>query len=167
MRKTKLQQSTFIIAGIIFLTTHLGGVPFTDSMDGTVTDTATNLTWQKCSAAEIPGGISGDNIYNATCNSTARTYTWSNALHYCKNLSLAGKTWRLPSVNELKSIRDSGRCPPCADSTIFPNTVNSAYWSASSYALNNAQAWYVDFAAGGLLQSNKTSLFRVRCVTGP
>jgi hypothetical protein len=70
---------------------EIHSAPFTDNSNGTVTDQATGLVWQKCSA-----GLSG-----TSCGTgSAGTYTWANALSYCNSLSLASRTWRLPNVNE-------------------------------------------------------------------
>ena len=51
---------------------------FTDNGNGTITDTATGLMWQK-------GSSSSD-------------HTWEEALSYCERLNLGGYTdWRLPT----------------------------------------------------------------------
>jgi len=58
--------------------------------------------------------------------------------------------WRLPSVDELRSIVDySIPYPgPTIDTTYFPNTVSNWFWSASPYASSSGYAWYVDFSYG-------------------
>ena len=98
---------------------------FIDNGDGTITDTSTGLMWQKATA---PG-----------------TYTWEQALTYCENLTLpAGgySDWRLPNRNELQSIVDYSRYNPAIDTTFFPDTVASAYWSSTTYAYDTNDAWY-------------------------
>ena len=106
-----------------------------DNKDGTVLDKKTNLTWQKCSA-----GLNND----ATCTGTASTYTWTNTISYCTGLSLAGKNWRLPNVNELKSIADySLATSPAINTTIFPATVVNFYWSSTSIIAFTSNAWSV------------------------
>lgn len=70
---------------------------FTDNGDGTVTDNATGLMWQKAD-----DGTSRD---------------WENALSYAENLTLAGYSdWRLPNAKELQSIVDYTRCPSVTNS---------------------------------------------------
>lgn len=65
---------------------------FIDNGDGTVTDKATGLMWQKAD------------------DGTARD--WENALSYAENLTLANYSdWRLPNAKELQSIVDYSRCP--------------------------------------------------------
>ena len=70
---------------------------FRDNGDGTVTDTKTKLIWQKCSI-----GQNND----ATCSgkATRLSWDWGRAKNSCKKLKLAGKKWRLPEKEELKSL---------------------------------------------------------------
>lgn len=37
------------------------------------------------------------------------TMNWAGAISICSGLSLAGKTWRLPNINELKTIVDRNK----------------------------------------------------------
>ncbi len=70
---------------------------FIDNGDGTITDLATGLMWQKKDS-----GIGLD---------------WQEALSYAENLELAGYTdWRLPNAKELQSIVDYTRSPGTTDS---------------------------------------------------
>ncbi|MCX5896270.1 MAG: DUF1566 domain-containing protein, partial [Proteobacteria bacterium] len=104
---------------------------FIDKGNGTITDTGTGLMWQKATA---PG-----------------TYTWEQALTYCENLNLpAGgySDWRLPNRNEMQSIVDYSRYNPAIDTTYFPGTVASDYWSSTTYASITSYAWYVSFGYG-------------------
>ncbi len=65
---------------------------FVDNGDGTISDLATGLMWQKAD-----DGISKD---------------WSTSLSYAENLTLGGKSdWRLPNAKELQSIVDYSRSP--------------------------------------------------------
>jgi hypothetical protein len=70
---------------------------FTDNGDGTVTDLATGLMWQR----------DDDGV--------ARN--WEEALSYAEELELAGYAdWHLPSAKELQSIVDYSRCPDATNS---------------------------------------------------
>lgn len=133
--------------------------PFTDNGDGSVTSLSTGLIWQKCSM-----GLGN----NATCTGTATTGNWLAALTYCQGLSLAGRSWRVPNVTELRSLVDYAKSNPAINGTIFPNTLNDEYWSSSTYASTPANAWSIDFAQGIVQVPNlKTAPRRVRCVSGP
>jgi len=122
---------------------------FIDNGNGTITDTGTGLMWQKATA---PG-----------------TYTWEQALTYCENLTLpvgGYSDWRLPNRNELQSIVDYSRYNPAIDTTYFPGTVASDYWSSTTIAGNTYYAWYVFFYIGGVYDYNKTYGYYVRAVRG-
>ena len=156
-------QNKFLIlnsAFLILFALQIEAAPFTDNTDGTVKDNATGLIWQKCSRGQ-----------GATdCSGTATTATWSDAITYCSGLSLvAGKTWRLPQVNELKTIVDTTKASGATiDTTAFPATVaSSGYWSSTTYAPSNTTAWPVYFANGVVVNDLKTSPYYVRCVSGP
>jgi len=129
---------------------------YTVNGDATVTDNVTGLVWQRCSA-----GLNGSN-----CSvGSVETRTWANAITYCEGLDLAGHTdWRLPDEYELQSIVDYGRYNPAIDTTAFPGTNSSGYWSSSTYAHDTFYAWYVPFYKGTVYYSSKDFTFYVRCV---
>ncbi len=169
MKMWNLQKLSVIVSILAFVASPLLANNFTDNGDGTVSDATTNLRWQKCSGTEAQGSISVDNSYNATCSGTEIFYNWANGLNYCKNLTLAGKTWRLPSVNELKTLVDTNQsAAPYINQSVFPGTVANVYWSASTYVPNTTLAWIVSFNSGYVVDYNKTYSNYVRCVSaGP
>ena len=119
---------------------------YTDNGDGTVTDTSTALTWQKASS-------SGK--------------TWEQALVYCEGLSLGARTdWRLPTIKELNSLVDYSLYGPAINTTYFPNTVSSFYWSSTTDASYTNSAWCVDFLFGVDYMGYKGSNYDVRAVRG-
>ena len=121
--------------------TAYGTNEFKDNRDGTVTDTATGLTWMKADS-----GTAMD---------------WPAALDYAENLKLVGQDdWRLPNAKELQSIVDYSRSPDTTDSAaidpIFDATeiTNEGgkkdfgwYWSSSSHLCGGGStaAVYVTF----------------------
>ena len=144
-----------------FLCASLLGAPYTDSGIGTITDSATGLIWQKCSA-----GL-GTTLGNCSTGSIS-SYTWSSAISYCEGLTLGGRSdWRLPNFNELGSIIDYTKSSnPTIDSTAFPNTQSSYYWSSNTYAQSTNSAWFVRFDNGYVGYDYKSGYSYVRCVTG-
>jgi hypothetical protein len=168
MSNQRINQTMIPIAAFL-ITFSLCAAPFTDNGDGTITDSGTNLRWQKCSA-----GQNND----STCSGTVSLYSWQNALVYCNSLTLGSKQWRLPSVRELNSLVEESRTTaPQINTTFFPNTptstsTNGNYWTSTSSDLNNS-AYYVSFfqsfSGYAAPYGSKTgSLFSVRCVTtGP
>ena len=99
---------------------------FKDNSDGTVTDNLTGLMWAKDASL---GG----------------TKNWVDALAYANNLSLGNEgcgsnytDWRLPNINELKSlVAASNNYPPLPSGHPFTNVQSSNYWSSTSYAYWN------------------------------
>lgn len=115
---------------------------FVDNGDGTVTDRATGLMWQKAD--------------------DGRKRNWREALDYAESLSLAGHNdWRLPNAKELQSIVDYKRSPAttgtAAIDPIFTCTPISnearqwdfgCYWSSTTHIdgpQGGAAACYVAF----------------------
>ena len=108
--------------------------------NGTVTDTATGLTWAQCAE-----GLSG----SACTDGTATTSTWADALIRARDSTHAGYTdWRLPTVKELPSIVEERCFDPAINLAVFPNTPSSGFWSASPYNHTSNSAWGVYFLSG-------------------
>ena len=120
---------------------------YVDNGNGTVTDTSTGLMWQQ---AYSPG-----------------TGTWEQALAYCEGLNLGGYTdWRLPTVNELRSLLDYSRYESMINATYFPGTVSSFYWSSTTDAEFTDRACGVGFYDGYDSGYNKYNSTYVRAVRG-
>lgn len=126
--------------------TDYGENDFVDNGDGTVSDNASGLMWQKAD-----DGIGRD---------------WEVSLAYAENLELASYSdWRLPNAKELQSIVDYSRSPQTTNSPainpIFETTeINdpdgnagqySFFWSSTTHldgANPYASAVYVAFGDG-------------------
>jgi hypothetical protein len=121
---------------------------YTDNGDGTVTDKASGLVWQKQD------------------DGTRRT--WYDGSTYCNNNTpgLPGTGWRLPTLYDLLSIADfgTGQGQPTINTTYFPNTASAEYWSFNERVDNTMKAWVVLFFSGGTHDNDKTSTVYVRCV---
>lgn len=79
------------------------------------------------------------------------SYTWYQALTYANDLALCGfSDWRLPNINELKSLVNSA----AASTATFLNAQGfnvqqAPYWSATTHAGNpTVLAWYVSMSDG-------------------
>jgi hypothetical protein len=128
-----------------------------------VIDNATGLEWQGCHAGWIGDACTTDDLAV-----TGDTFTWQNALSQCETLSWGGHTdWRLPNRKELHSLVDNhDSSAPVIDTTAFPATPSSYFWSSSSYAYNVSYAWYVYFDNGNVSNSDKSYANYARCVRG-
>lgn len=156
---TLLIQNFFFFFWLIL---PLFGYPFSDNGDGSVTDTGTGLVWQKCSR--------GQNA-DSTCTGTATKTTWSLALLHCKNLSLGQRTWKLPNINEMRSLVNPANTDtsalPFIDPTGFPSTARDKYWSSSTVFGSPSIVYFVNFFDGSQDTQNKVTAAFVRCVSGP
>ncbi len=110
-----------------------------------VTDTISKLQWQD--------------------NAIGSKMEWQKAIDYCENtLTLGGHNdWRLPNINELKSIVDRNKYNPAIVNG-FNNTSSGYYWSSTSNKGGSYNAWIVFFNSGGVNDFNKGSSNFVRCV---
>jgi len=126
---------------------------FIDNENGTISDLATGLMWQK----------SDDGIFR----------NWQEALAYAENLELAEyDDWRLPNAKELQSIVDYSRSPqttqsPAIDQLFTCTEINDPdgnpgqypyYWTSTSHkdGINPySSAVYLAFGeAQGLMNGN-------------
>jgi len=126
--------------------TNYGKNNFIDNGDGTVSDYATGLMWQKAD------------------DGNARD--WEASLAYSENLELAGYTdWRLPNAKELQSIVDYTRSPqttksPAIDPVFLTSEIKDPegkagqypfFWTSTTHldGVNpNAGAVYIAFGEG-------------------
>jgi hypothetical protein len=143
---------TYLVTGMTRVRCVRGGplgAVFVDNANGTVTDEARYLTWQKAD------------------DGTKRT--WEQALAYCEGLTLGGASdWRLPNIKELASIADFAKYP-AADLVAFPATKENYYWSSTTVRSDTTTAWQVSFLGGGVGQPGLVKTIAdgfVRCVRG-
>jgi hypothetical protein len=133
---------------------------YRDDCDGTVTDLVTGLMWQRLGSAD--GGA-----FDAFLWASATGAPIAGA--YCANLDLAGRPdWRLPTVIELLSIVDDTVTNPSVDTSYFPDTPSSVFWSATPAAAASLlqSAWGVSFDYGYTGYGDVRSWGFVRCVRG-
>jgi hypothetical protein len=113
----------------------------------TATDKKTGLTWTRA---------------------VKETVTWDQAKSYCDSLALGGFTtgWRLPTIQELKTLFDPRRVDPSIDPAAFPNTPTKRFWSGTQNA-SNLHMWVMQSYGGVYLQDrnqNNGTNHAVRCV---
>ena len=116
-----------------------------------VMDTETGLVWQRCTLGKTGSYCSGG---------SANAYDWQQALQ------AASAPWRLPNINELRSIVEEKCYKPAINLSIFPETVSSSYWSASPHADYLDHAWTIYFSRGYSDANEKSENKHVRLVRG-
>ena len=122
---------------------------FIDNNDGTITDTRTNLMWEKASITSL--------------------VTWEEAASYCHKLNLGGHVdWRLPEIWELVSIADFSKCDYSGSTSIiynvFQGRLATYYWTEQSTTMGLDGVWVFDFGLGMLDYGNPLSKLHVRAV---
>jgi Protein of unknown function (DUF1566) len=92
-------------------------------------------------------------------------FAWPEAINACADLDLGGfRDFRLPTRIELFSIMFFGK-PGQKWRSEFEN-VGGGFWTASSSATDNQNAWALDFNTGTAYSESKTFFLRVQCVRG-
>jgi hypothetical protein len=123
-----------------------------DNGDGTVTDLATGLMWQK-----VP---------------ETSALAWADAADTCAASNLANHgDWRLPSMQELLSLVAWAKSPSPYLSSVFSDGHGdywqTMYWSGDTVASNDARAWCFDYSnASSSYTEDKTDPYGARCVRG-
>jgi hypothetical protein len=126
-----------------------------DKEDGTIFDINTKLLWQR--------------------SHSSKKFSWQEAIDYCKSLTFAGHNdWRLPTVEELLSIKNEKHCNPLLSYrkekvTIDPifRCFKEHYWTITRLPDNQIpkhHAWTVPFFGVGYISSKIEDAHFVRAV---
>jgi len=119
--------------------------------DDVVTDKKTGLMWKR--SIESTG--------------TSSRYTWQQALATPVTINAIGfagfSNWRLPNIEELRSIAAINCTVPSINEVVFPSTPSEFFWS-SSPSLNLNFALYLSFYSGYDGADSRHSSNRVRLV---
>lgn len=119
------------------------------------------LTWELKTDDE--GIYDKDNVYRwggigAEKSGTIFFDDWNTLLNAANKEKLCGfDDWRVPTIDELKTLVNNTTIKPGVNPDIFPLTLAVPYWSASTYQNYPEHAQTVDFGTGA---SNYYSGFR-------
>lgn len=136
---------------------------YSDLGGGIILDQRTGLFWTKCAL-----GQSGTN-----CEIGSPTnYNVSQGMIQCRDLTLGGKSWRLPNISEGVSLFDFTRTSaPFISQTAFPNTSSELTRLSTNLMSNDAYAYELGYSTIGITTSNNKTTgaigYQVRCVAGP
>ena len=137
-------------------------------------DNASGLVWEVKTRDDTTPGLRDwiktytnyDSSYGTPdqINAATNSIGFTNAVN---DTALCGSVeWRMPSTNELLGIVKSGVGAPTIDTSFFPNTQSSVYWSGSTFAGVPTSAEYVHFFDGISDHLIKTGAHQVRLVRG-
>jgi len=158
---------TFLVLTIYLASLLLPGplisTPLNTSGDS-IQDVGAGLQWTRCVAGQA----------GPTCSGTPTLMNWGDSMAYCESLSQDGHTdWRLPTINELRSIVDYSREDPALD-PIFPfgssgEDVSVPHWSSTNHPSSSSSRYEfsmtLEFQLGTVDDMVKDSVnAAVRCV---
>ena len=133
-----------------------------------VKDTTTNLIWEGKTARGTRAGSKKYRNYDSNYGTAVEVALIDNAIGYVKAINamnLCGfNDWRMPTKDELLTLikQDSS---PTLDTTWFPNTLISHFWSSSPNTSYAGNAWFVSFNNGQAYSYGYRSIgFGVRLV---
>lgn len=134
--------------------------------DGGLHDKDWTYTWYNSTG--VNDGGSAGTAAGGSCGGTVAAGCDTEKFAAAVNAGgLCGATgWRLPTRKELCSIVDSSRYNPAIDTTYFPNTPSSVFWSSSPYANYSNFAWGFFFYHGYAYYGSKNSSNAFRLVRG-
>jgi len=145
---------------ILLTTIALSGILLADftRSDSIVTDSVTGLQWQ-----DEPYTNDELTAYNNNTEN-GKVLFWQTAITYCENLTLDSyDDWRLPNLNELKSLVDRTKSNPVIVNG-FVNSSSNDYWSSTTNVDYSNFAWIVFFDYGNVSYNYKDDSYYVRCV---
>lgn len=101
------------------------------------------------------GGIHDkDNVYRWGGSGAEKTGTiffddWNSLLNTTNTEKLCGfDDWRVPTIDELKTLVTNTAAKPAINSEVFQLTMEAPYWSVSTYLNYPEHAQTVDFVTG-------------------
>jgi len=96
---------------------------------------------------------------------SSKKFNWSSAKSYCRNLTYGGKSdWRLPNIDELKSLVDYNRYKPAIATTLIDIKTDDWYWSSSKAVSSSSSSWVVNFSNGNDGWTKHSGTSYVLCV---
>ncbi|MEI8158196.1 MAG: DUF1566 domain-containing protein [Burkholderiales bacterium] len=130
-----------------------GSAKFTANNNGTVTDNTTGLVWQQGENPRTYNWYEASGTYDINYN--------ASTLNVCASLSLAGGSWRLPTLTELARL-----VVTTGQADFFPGQVTipyNYYWTSTLGTRDPSSAYFVSYK--GTYNTNQFYwLDHVRCV---
>jgi hypothetical protein len=146
------------------------GPRFVDNGDGTVTDRHTGLMWEQKVAGQGCLHCSGDRYEWPAAMSEWITRVNGGVVDDPfgpPQRGLGGHTdWRVPTLEELRSIADCGTVQGCLDPVFGPRCEPFLYLSSTTFSGSATTVFAVEFFRGVVIGAGKTTDHCVRAVRG-
>lgn len=127
--------------------------------NGTVLHKKTGLMWKRCIEGTRGSGCS---------SGKPKKLFWEDMAKEYKRSSFAGKRdWRIPSVEEMKSIIEKKCKGPALNLEIFPDGSALPNWTSSEIAGGGGKAWQMYMTSGVAIKANKAVGSALRLVRTP
>lgn len=122
----------------------------------TVLSKSYNLEWTRCYVVSSTGEAHDTASGCGTTSSPITNFTsdWKSALKNCEDLQYAGhEDWRLPNIRELYTLvkrEVSTAASKRIDTSHFPLSNDTSYWTSSTQPNNATNAFALEFASGNI-----------------
>jgi hypothetical protein len=120
------------------------------AQNDTIYDKATGLTWARCSVGQIWNGTG--------CEGTVKLFNYIEAQRQ------GGNGWRVPTLDELKTLIAYSKVQPAINKVAFPNMdlTRLSYWTSTPDG--EVYAWSVLFFDGRIDNVHRAAVKAVRLV---
>lgn len=109
----------------------------------TIRDVRNGISWLRCSVGQTW------NLHEQTClGEIVKLNHQEISIAIEQATEQLGGNWRLPTLEELKSLICETCEPPKIKQKYFPNVSPEAYWSGKKNFLNKKMYWTVNFMTG-------------------
>jgi hypothetical protein len=126
--------------------------------NGTAVHKKTGLMWKRC--------IEGTK--GKSCSGKPKKLFWDDMTKEYKSNSFAGmRGWRVPSVDELKSIVEKKCKGPALNLEVFPDASTLPNWTSSEIEGGGGKAWQMYITSGVAIKANKAVGSALRLVRTP
>lgn len=130
--------------------------------DGAISDTSTDLMWQRCALGQRWNG--------SNCEGEPRALSWTEAQQAVAEVNEDGtyffNDWRVPSIRDLASIIERQCDQPRTNIEVFPTTPADFFWTSSTRTGEDANtgAYALSFGAEGVEHHPQADEHHVRLV---
>lgn len=136
--------------------------------DGTIVDRLSGLNWLQDANCTLSAGGTWQSAISSVSSVLLDPQFFANCATYTKEVK--DKDWRIPNINELKSLLDYGKASPALSTgQPFNIATDKPFWtSTSSNGSANTNAWAVSFQSGKIIpELSKTDIAYAWPVRGP